>query len=119
MIETLKGACYNETEVMRMTTGERIKAARKKKGLSQVQLGEMLGIPFQSISQWERDARNPKKETLRKIAQALDVSVADLDGEEEAYVQLLLQTVDGREVVVNMPRVYIMGQPEHKPEDKR
>ncbi|WP_322176677.1 helix-turn-helix domain-containing protein [Acutalibacter caecimuris] len=63
-----------------MTTGQRIKAAREKVGVSQAQLAERLGVPYQSISQWERDKRNPKYATLEKIAQALETTVDELMG---------------------------------------
>lgn len=56
-----------------MTTGQRIQQARKKAGLSQKQLGEKLGLSASMIGQWENDLRNPKYETLQKIAKALDV----------------------------------------------
>lgn len=61
-----------------MTTGQRIKEARKKAGLTQAELADKLGIPYQSISQWERDTRNPKYDTLRRIAAALGVDWMDL-----------------------------------------
>ena len=61
-----------------MTTGEKIKAARKKAGLTQNELATKLNVPFQSISQWERDIRNPKTETLKKIAEALAVSPIEI-----------------------------------------
>lgn len=61
-----------------MTTGQRIKAARKNRGFTQAKLAEKLGIPYQSIGQWERDIRNPKFRTLMRIADALDVPVEDL-----------------------------------------
>lgn len=63
-----------------MTTGQRIKNARKAAGMTQAELASKLGIPFQSISQWERDLRNPKQETLDKIAIALNVSTFELRG---------------------------------------
>ena len=66
-----------------MTTGQRIKAARKKAGMTQAALAQKLDIPFQSISQWERDIRNPKIETLQRIAAALDVPVNYLLGNED------------------------------------
>lgn len=67
-----------------MTTGQRIKAARKKAGLTQAELAKKLDdIPFQSISQWERDLRNPKYETLVRIATALKVDWTELVPEEK------------------------------------
>ena len=63
-----------------MTAGEQIKAARKKAGLTQRQLGEKLGISYQAVAQWENDLRNPKIESLRAIANALGVPARDLTG---------------------------------------
>lgn len=61
-----------------MNTGERIKAARKKAGLTQAQLGEKLGISYQTIAQWENNLRNPKLDTISKIEQALDCQPGEL-----------------------------------------
>ena len=61
-----------------MTTGEKIKAAREKAGFTQAELASKLGIPYHSIGQWERGLRNPKWETLEKIAEALQIPVYEL-----------------------------------------
>lgn len=61
-----------------MTVGERIKAARKKRGMSQKELADKLGIPYQGISQYERGVRNPKAATLFRIAEILEVPYIDL-----------------------------------------
>lgn len=61
-----------------MTTGARIKAARKAARMTQSELAKRLGIPYQSIGQWENDLRNPKLETLQKIADALEVPLYTL-----------------------------------------
>ena len=61
-----------------MTTGQRIKAARKRIGLTQKELGDKLGISYQSIAQWENDLRKPKQETLIRISRALQVHLRDL-----------------------------------------
>lgn len=63
-----------------MTTGQHIRTARQKAGMTQAQLAERLGIPYQSIGQWERDVRNPKLDTLKRIADALNISIQDLMG---------------------------------------
>lgn len=66
-----------------MTTGARIKAARKASGMTQAELANRLGIPYQSIGQWENDLRNPKFETLQKIANALGITVLYLMGDPD------------------------------------
>ena len=61
-----------------MTTGHRIKAARTKVGLTQKELGAKLGVSESFIAQYETDKRNPKKETLQRIADALGIHVSEL-----------------------------------------
>lgn len=58
--------------------GERIRAVRKAAGVTQRELAERLGIFYQQISQYERGERNPKYETVEKIADALGISVEEL-----------------------------------------
>ena len=73
-----------------MTTGQRIQQARKIAGLSQKQLGEKLGLSASMIGQWENDLRNPKIETLKRIADALDIGVSYLisGGEQVSQTHL-------------------------------
>lgn len=63
-----------------MTTGQMIKKIRTEKGITQLELANRLGISYVGVSQWETDKRNPKRETLNKIAKALDVPVSVLCG---------------------------------------
>ncbi len=63
-----------------MTLGENIKAFRKKRKLTQSALGAMLypAMTQQQIAQYEAGARNPKIETIQKIADALDTPIENL-----------------------------------------
>ena len=63
-----------------MTTGERIKQARKKVGMTQAALADKLGISYVGVSQWENDLRNPKYETLKRIASVLQTTPENLMG---------------------------------------
>ena len=74
-----------------MTTGQRIKAARKKAKMTQAELAAKLGIPYQSVGQWERDVRKPKKETLANIAKELHVDPLELSDDlfDEAFLTAL------------------------------
>lgn len=56
-----------------MGIGENIKNIRKKKGLTQKQLGEILGVSQAAIGQFESSNSNLQAETINKIATALDV----------------------------------------------
>lgn len=89
---------YYIFEVMHMTTGQLIKAARKKAGMTQKELGAKLGVAYQTLAQWENDLRNPKLDTLQRIAAALGVPVQDLISDWEA--------VDKEE----FKRVFIYGE---------
>ena len=57
------------------SVAEKIKSAREKAGLTQAQLAEKVGTTSQNISQYERGIRNPKYNTLEKIARSLGVDV--------------------------------------------
>lgn len=57
-----------------MSFGERLKKLREEKDLTQTQLAEILNIPNQSISNYERDYRKPDYETLSIIADYFNVS---------------------------------------------
>ena len=61
-----------EVEEMK-TLGEAIKIARKQAGLTQKELGELLGITGVTMGQWETGRRQPRVESLRKIADVLNV----------------------------------------------
>ena len=67
-----------QQEVIFVTTGELIKAARLKAGLTQRELSDKLNVSFVNISQWENGTRNPKIETLQRIADALQIPVFEL-----------------------------------------
>ncbi len=56
-----------------MQTGELIKQARTNIGMTQAELAKRLGVTPQAISQYERGIKNPKNETLKKIATALNI----------------------------------------------
>lgn len=64
-----------------MTTAEKIRAARKKAGLTQKQLGDLCGIAEPTIRKYELGKLNPKKETLEKISTPLGIFWLDLVGD--------------------------------------
>lgn len=61
-----------------MNVGKRIQSARKAKGLTQKQLGEIVGLATGTIQQYELSKREPNLETLQKIASALGVPLSQL-----------------------------------------
>ena len=61
-----------------MTTGERIKAARKKAGMTQKEIAEKAGTATGTIQQYELGKRQPRLAQLQRIAAALGVPVQEL-----------------------------------------
>ena len=59
-----------------MTTGDRIKEARKRANMTQKELGDRLGVSPVMISQYESDKRKPKINTLERISTALNIPVS-------------------------------------------
>jgi len=55
-----------------------LKRMRTEKGLSQAKLAALADIDPSTVNQIEREAREASPATLRKLAQALDVSIAEL-----------------------------------------
>ncbi len=63
----------------RSTIGQRVRALREKRGFTQEELGKQAGLHRVQIAQVEGDRyRSPRLETLRRLAKALRVSLADL-----------------------------------------
>lgn len=65
-----------------ISLGENIKKLRKNKGLSQNKLSEITKISIASIQRYESGKRQPNIQTVNKFAQALNVSLDDLVGNE-------------------------------------
>lgn len=63
---------------MKLAIGNKIKSLRKKRNLTQEQLGEHLGISFQSISKWENNIALPDITLVPKIAAILGISIDEL-----------------------------------------
>lgn len=57
-----------------MTIGEKIKAKRLEKGLTQKRLGELSGIAEPTIRRYESGKLNPKLDTIKKIAEGLGIT---------------------------------------------
>ncbi|MBU5432629.1 helix-turn-helix domain-containing protein [Intestinimonas sp. MSJ-38] len=64
-----------------MSVGDNIRRIRKEKGLTQAALANALNVSQQMIGQFE-NGKNPKLETIEKIATALGVTAFDLMGIE-------------------------------------
>ena len=79
------------------TTAERIKQLRKKKGISQSELAELIGVKNNTVSTWERGTRKPDFEALNLLSNYFEVSFEYRLGssdKEEARVKPAQEELD-------------------------
>ena len=63
----------SEVKKLKKNIGEKIKFYRKKKGLSQLELAELVNIEMKSLSRIESGHNYPQCENLVAIANALNI----------------------------------------------
>ena len=73
--------------------GDNLRALRKKKGLSQDDMAERLGILTRTYGSLERSEREPNFDMTKKIAEMFDVSIDSLIGKEERTKKEILRRV--------------------------
>ncbi len=69
-----------------MTFGEHITTLRKRKSISQSELGKAVGTSGDIIGKYERDEVKPSVEVAAKIADALEVSLDFLVGKTNVEI---------------------------------
>lgn len=75
--------------------GQRLKALRREKNLSQQEVADLIGMHFTNISRYERGLARPNSETLKKLAEILSVSSGYLiEGALEDGVQARFEDRD-------------------------
>lgn len=68
---------YNERCEYLKQLGERIRAIRKQRGISVVQLAKIISMHRPNVNYIELGQANVRIFTLKKIAEALDVEIKD------------------------------------------
>lgn len=58
--------------------GNFISTLRERGGLSQYQLGVLVGVSDKAVSKWENGVSKPRIDTIRKLSEVLDISVDEL-----------------------------------------
>ena len=56
-----------------MGIGNRIKEARERLGLTQTELGDMVGVTGSAITNYEKETSHPKEQVIYKLMKTLDV----------------------------------------------
>ena len=58
-----------------MNYGQRIAELRKKKNLTQAELGAKLNVTAQAISKWENNLSEPDLESIKMLCELFEISV--------------------------------------------
>lgn len=67
-----------------MTIGAKIRKLRKERNLTQAQLGERAGVEIHSVTRYESGRVRPRAKLLQRFADALGVTVEELQADEPA-----------------------------------
>ena len=68
---------------MTMLSGQKLRAIRALRGITQADLAEKAGISQTAIAEYEKDKRELRTDTVRKLCEALGVKVTySVDGTE-------------------------------------
>ena len=91
---------------------EKLKAARKQKGLSQAALGKLLGVQAQTVGRWENGKSKPNLETINKLCDVLNIPIYPLLSKEvdyqlnydEAFIVNKFRELndDGKQMIINL-----------------
>ena len=68
-----------------MSIGKNISYLRKEKGLTQAELGDLLGVSNQAVSKWESEMTMPDIMLLPEIAKVLGVTLEDIYCENNEF----------------------------------
>lgn len=78
-----------------MTLGQKLKEIRKKFGLSQEQLAEIINVSRQAITKWETDAGLPDTENLKELSRIFGITIDYfLDNNNELPLLVMKKKLD-------------------------
>lgn len=82
----------------KLTMGDRIKEARKMRGLTQEQLAERLDVSVEFVGQIERGLKLPSMQVFTKLIEALNVSADYLLRDSVSTGRLFGDNAIGRKI---------------------
>ena len=94
-----------------MKLGDKILNLRKKKGLSQEQLGEKINVTRQTISNWELGETSPNPEQLKLLSKELNVSIDELldNNIENVLIEKVSNTEELTKLILKVIKMFIMA----------
>lgn len=99
-----------------MTLGQKLKEIRKRFGMSQEQLAEILNVSRQAITKWENDGGLPDVSNLQEIAKTFGITVDYLSDDENQLPALSLRKELDKEKYKNKITMYQEVLKEYFPE---
>lgn len=72
------GAVEGELERLNLAIGMRLRVARKMRGLTQTQLGDLLGVTFRQVQKYENGTNRLSAASLAHLCAALDCYPVEL-----------------------------------------
>ena len=97
-----------------MSLGNNLFLARKKKGLSQEAVSEVLNVSRQTISKWELNETQPDLSQARKLAEALHLSLDELthyNPQLREIEQVIEKTSEKKQNEINWTQVWAKKYP--------
>ena len=91
----------------------KIKNLMAEKGINQSDLAKELGITRGVVSGWFRGVRNPKRETIEKIANVLKVPLAQLLIDEEIDTSTIQPLNDTTTMKLPILTTVVCGKPDY------
>ena len=74
-----------------MTLGQKLREIRKKFGLSQEQLAEIMNVSRQAITKWENDSGIPDVSNLQELSKVFGLTVDYLLNDQNQLPALIMQ----------------------------
>ena len=99
-----------------MTLGQKIKEIRKRFGLSQEQLAEIINVSRQAITKWENDGGLPDISNLQELSKVFSVPVDYLLNDEKQLPALSMKQTLDKEKYKNKLTMYYEVLSEYYPE---
>ena len=89
-----------------------LKHIRQNKGLTQEQLGKLMGKDYSTIGKWENGSRSPIMEDLIKLADVLNVDVKELldkkyDEKENSFDELDILFSKHKDILTDEDKEYM------------
>ena len=100
-----------------MEIGQKIKRARLERGLTQQELGDIVGVQKSAIAKYENGrVVNIKRSTLQKIAKALNIRPSELIFDESPKVaaDLHVRIITDFELMETIKHYYSLSEEDQK-----